>query len=135
MGNENVVSFQSDLTQKVIGLAIEVHKTLGPGLLESVYEACLFHELESSGFDVQRQITLPVQYKHLKIEQGFRIDLLVDNSIILELKSCEKLLPIHKAQLITYLKLAQKPVGLLMNFNEELLKNGVERVIRKEFMH
>lgn len=134
MDGDNVLSFRSDVTQKIIGLGIEVHKNLGPGLLESVYETCLFHELEEAGFHVQRQVTLPVQYKSLKIEQGFRIDLLVDNSVILELKSCEKLLPIHKAQLITYLKLAQKPVGLLMNFNEELLKNGVERVIRKEFM-
>lgn len=129
----NVVPFESDLTSQVIGLAIDVHKELGPGLLESVYESCLFHEIEKAGLSVQKQITLPVHYKGHTIDQGFRLDLLVDDKLIIEVKSCEKNLPIHKAQLITYLKLAQKPLGLLINFNEQLLKNGIERVIRREF--
>ncbi len=130
----NVISFQSDLTQDIIGHAIDVHRQLGPGLLESVYETCLNYKLEKAGFDVKRQLTLPVKFDDIVIDQGFRIDLLINDQIILELKSCEKILPIHKAQLITYLKLAKKPVGLLMNFNEQLLKNGIERLIRKEFM-
>lgn len=132
--SNNIVSFESALTQKIIGCAIDVHRQLGPGLLESVYETCLNYKLEQAGFDVKRQLMLPVKFDDMIIDQGFRIDLLVDDKIIIELKSCERLLPVHKAQVITYLKLAQKPVGLLINFNEELLKNGIERLIRKEFM-
>jgi GxxExxY protein len=119
----------SDLTQKIIGAAIEVHKNLGPGLLESVYLTCLGWEFENIGLHFQRELDLPLVYKNRKIDRCLRIDFLIENEIIVELKSTETVLPVHKAQLLTYLKLAGKKIGLLINFNVPLLKNGIYRCI------
>jgi len=117
------------LTQRVIGAAIEVHRHLGPGLLESTYERCLAHELSLSGIQVERQVELPVRYKGLTLDNGYRMDLLINSSLILELKSVEKLTGIHEAQLLTYMKLSGLNKGLLINFNEPLLKNGIKRFV------
>jgi GxxExxY protein len=106
---------------------IEVHRHLGPGLLESAYEECLCHELHLRGLSFERQVDLPVEYKGLKLDCGYKIDLLVQDEVILELKAVEKLMPIHQAQLLTYLKLAHKSVGLLINFNVALLTQGIIR--------
>lgn len=117
------------LTQRVIGAAIEVHRHLGPGLLESTYERCLTHELSLSKIRVERQVELPVSYKGLALDNGYRMDLLVEGALILELKSVEKLTGIHDAQLLTYMKLSGLNKGLLINFNEPLLKNGIKRFV------
>lgn len=115
---------------RVIGLAIKVHKELGPGLLESTYERCLCYELGKNNIQYRSQVKLPIIYDgKLKIEEGYRIDVLVEDKIILELKAIESLKVIHKAQLLTYLKLSNKKLGLLINFNEELLKKGIKRYI------
>jgi GxxExxY protein len=114
-------------TEPIIGAAIEVHKQLGPGLLESTYEECLCHELHLRGIEFQRQLDLPVIYKGLKLDCGYRIDLLVNDTVVVELKAVEQLLPVHEAQLLTYLHLARKPVGLIINFNVPLLKDGIRR--------
>ena len=116
------------ITEEIIGAAIEVHRTLGPGLLESAYEACLFHELILRGFKVERQKSLPILYKGVKVDAGYRLDLLVNDLVIVELKSVEKLAPIHTAQLLSYLRLSEKKVGLLINFNVKLLKYGIKRL-------
>jgi GxxExxY protein len=118
----------NDITKAIIGASIEVHRTLGPGLLESTYEACLFYELEQMGLYVESQVELPVKYKNVRLEIGYRIDLLVENEVIIELKSVKELLPVHTAQIITYLKLSNKSKGLLINFNEARLINGVKRI-------
>ncbi len=118
----------NQLTGKVIGAAIEVHKALGPGLLESAYEECLCHEFNLRSFPFERQKELPIEYKGVKLDCGYRLDIVVWNKIILELKSCSELLPIHEAQLLTYLKLANKKVGLLINFNVPVLKDGIKRM-------
>ena len=118
----------NDLTGQVIGAAIEVHKELGPGLLESVYEECLSKEIELRQIPFKRQIELPIQYKGKKLNSGLRLDMLIDNRLILELKSCDSLLPIHEAQLLTYLKLAKIEIGLLINFNVPVLKDGIKRL-------
>ncbi len=118
------------ISSKIIGAAINVHKELGPGLLESVYQACLEIELPDMGFTVASEIPVPVVYKGKEIrKEGFRIDLLVENLVIVELKSVERIQPVHKKQLLTYLRLAEKPLGLLINFNEVLLKDGITRII------
>lgn len=121
--------YDAQLTDKIIGCAIAVHGSLGPGLLESVYETCLAFELEQAGLKVERQKPLTVQYKEIKFDEGFRLDLLVNNKIIVELKCVEKVLPIHEAQLYTYLKLSKKKIGLLINFNVKLLKDGITRIV------
>lgn len=113
----------------IIGCAIEVHKNLGPGLLESAYEQCLAHELSGTGLTFELQKPLPVEYKGLRLECGYRIDILVENSVIIELKAVEKLLPVFEAQLLTYMKLSNIKIGLLINFNVELLKNGIKRFV------
>ena len=115
------------ITQVILGGAIEVHKALGPGLLESVYEACLCHELELRGLHYRCQVDLPVTYKGRELDCGYRLDLVVEDAVVLELKSVEKLLPIHEAQLLTYLRLSGKSVGFLINFNVPVLKNGIVR--------
>ena len=120
---------ENDISSKVIGAAIEVHKQLGPGLLESTYEACLSYELTEQGLDVKRQLALPIVYKNVKLNAGYRIDLLIENKVIIEIKSVEALADIHKAQLLTYLKLKNLKLGLLINFNEVLLKNGIRRLV------
>jgi len=116
------------LTGEVIGAAIEVHKALGPGLLESAYEECLFYELTLKNFQCERQKPLSVEYKGVKLDCGYRLDLVVKNRLIVELKACDKLLPIHDAQLLTYLRLTNIKVGLLMNFNVTVLKEGIKRI-------
>lgn len=119
----------AELTGQILDAAIKVHKTLGPGLLESAYEICLFHELTSRGLHAQRQVDLPIRYNDVVLESGYRMDLVVADAVIVEIKSIEKLAPIHDAQLLSYLKLAQKRVGLLINFNVQVLANGVRRKV------
>ncbi|MHC4414162.1 MAG: GxxExxY protein [Planctomycetota bacterium] len=115
------------VTERTIASAIQVHKALGPGLLESAYEECLAHELLNRGLRVTRQVDVPVIYDGHRLDCGFRIDILVDGKVIIELKAVEKLRPVHEAQLMTYLRLSGKPVGLLINFNEVRLKDGIIR--------
>jgi GxxExxY protein len=119
------------LTGQVIGSAIEVHKAIGPGLLESTYEECLCHELKLRQIPFKRQVSLPIKYKGVNLDCGYRMDLVVESAIILELKSCESIDPIHKAQLLTYLKLSGLSVGLLMNFNVTVMKDGIIRVVNE----
>lgn len=117
------------LTEQIIGAAIEVHRHLGPGLLESAYETCLAYELERLGLVVERQKALPLVYKEILLDQGYRLDLLVEQKVIVELKAVEEITPAHEAQLISYLKFSGCKVGLLINFNVRLLKNGIRRFI------
>lgn len=117
-----------EITGKIIGAAIEVHKALGPGLLESAYETCLAHELMIREVQFERQKAIPVVYKDARLDCGFRVDLLVEDTVIVELKAVERLAPIHPAQLITYLKLTDLKLGLLLNFNVRLMKQGIKRV-------
>lgn len=119
----------SELTSRIIGCAIEVHKLLGPGLLESAYEECLSYELEKAGLKVEKQKALPVVYKEIKLDCGYRMDIVVDNAIVLEIKSVDVLNPVHEAQILTYLKFSEKKIGLLINFNVTLLKNGLKKYI------
>jgi GxxExxY protein len=121
-------SFQK-ITEQVIGACIELHKQLGPGLLESAYEECLCYELGQREVRFERQRSLPVKYKGVALDCGYRLDLVVEEKIILELKTVEHLLPIHEAQLLTYLKLSGLTLGLLINFNVPVLKNGIKRVV------
>ena len=118
-----------DLTGKIIGAAIEVHKALGPGLLESSYEECLSHELKLRRVPFERQVSLPVEYKGVKLDCGYRLDLLVDKKVVLELKAVDRIERIHEAQLLTYLKLGGWSVGLLINFNVPVLKTGIKRIV------
>ena len=116
------------LTQKVIGCAIEVHKQLGPGLLENSYETCLIHELKLQNIDVKRQVYLPINYKGQSIDAGYRLDILIPSKLIIELKSIDKIAPIHMAQIMTYLKLSKIRTGLLINFNVNKLTDGLKRI-------
>ena len=119
----------NQLTEKIIGAAITVHKELGPGLLESVYQNCLLVELELLGCRVEKEVKLPVMYRGRQVsDDGFRLDLLVEDQVIVELKSVEKIQPVHVKQLLTYLRLANKPLGLLINFNVPILKDGISRI-------
>ena len=117
------------LTEQIIGAAMEVHKALGPGLLESVYEECLGHELHLRGLRFQRQVTVPVIYKGVSLDCGYRLDLIVEDTVILEMKCVERILTIHEAQLLTYLKLLDKPVGFIINFNVPVLRQGIVRKV------
>lgn len=119
----------NEITGKVIGCAIEVHKALGPGLLESAYEQCLTHELQLAGLSFQRQKPLPVKYKEVVLDCGYRLDLVVENKLVVELKTVDQLQKIHEAQVLTYLKLSGISIGLLINFNEALLKHGIKRLV------
>jgi GxxExxY protein len=119
----------NQLSNQIIGSAIEVHRALGPGLLESAYETCLCHELRLRSIPFERQVQLPVEYKGVKLDAGYRIDILVDQLVIVELKAVERLEPIHEAQLLTYLKLRQLWLGLLINFNVPVLKHGIKRMV------
>ena len=119
----------NEISGQVVDAAIEVHRVLGPGLLEKVYEAALAQELRSRGLEVQVQVAVPVVYKGLQLDLGYRIDLLVENQVVVELKSTEKLEPVHHKQTLTYLRLADKRVGLLINFNTALLKDGLKRIV------
>ena len=118
-----------ELTEGIIGAAIEVHRILGPGLLESVYEECLALELSLRGMTVQRQMPLPIEYKGKRVAADLKIDLWVEEHVIVELKAAEKLLPVHEAQLLTYLRLSRTPVGLLINFHVPLLRDGIKRMV------
>jgi len=117
------------LSKQLIGLAIEVHRELGPGLLESTYEKCLAHELRTHNIECVTQMGLPVEYKGLSLDCGYRVDLMVEGSVIVELKSVDSLQRIHEAQLLIYLKLANIKTGLLINFNSKLLKDGIKRLV------
>jgi GxxExxY protein len=120
---------RDQLTDKVIGLAIEVHRALGPGLLESAYEECLSLELKEHGLIHTRQVPLPIVYKTIRLDCGYRLDFVVEGRLVLELKAVERLLPLHRAQLLTYLKLSGCKTGLLFNFNEVVLKDGLVRMV------
>jgi len=121
-----------ELTGRIIGAAMRVHSALGPGLLESAYEACLLFELHRQGLEVARQVELPVIYENVRIDCGYRIDLPVQDAVIVELKAVEKLIPLHHAQLLSYLKLSGKAVGLLINFNVVHLRDGIKRLINTQ---
>jgi GxxExxY protein len=126
---ENTEKDLDDLTQQVIGAAIEVHRVLGPGLLESAYEQCLARELSLRGVQFKTQVDLPVEYKGVRLEVGYRMDFVVERSLLLELKAVEKVLPIHEAQVLTYLRLSGLHVALLLNFGEKVLKDGLRRIV------
>lgn len=126
--NTNDYSLNS-ISGAIVDCSIRVHRELGPGLLESVYEVCLMKELMSEGLTVRRQVALPVFYKGENIGLDFKIDLLVEDEVIVELKTVDSILPVHEAQLLTYLKLSEKRLGLLINFNVKLLKDGIKRMI------
>ena len=118
-----------DLTEQVIGLAIEVHRVAGPGLLESVYEACLCHELEQAGIPFERQARIPIIYNNVQLNEGFRGDILVDRQLLLEIKAVAALAPAHDAQMLTYLRMSGLRVGLMFNFHARLLKDGMRRFV------
>ena len=118
-----------DLTGKIVDCAITVHKLLGPGLLESAYEECLYYELNSTGYNVLKQFPMPLIYKEKKLDTGYRIDLLVEEKVIIEVKAVDILIPVHMAQIMTYLKLSGCRIGLLINFNVQFLKEGIKRII------
>jgi GxxExxY protein len=119
----------NDLSYKIIGLAIDVHKELGPGLLESAYQECLYYEIKNAGLNVKKELSLPIIYKDIKLDHGYRIDLLIEDIIVLELKTVEKFTDVHFAQILTYLKLGNYPLGLLINFDSKILKNSIKRFI------
>ncbi|HEX4177425.1 MAG TPA: GxxExxY protein [Rhizomicrobium sp.] len=118
-----------DCTKQIIGLAIKIHRTLGPGLLEEVYEECLCWELQQSGLAFARQLILPVVYQGVRLPRGYRIDVVVEDSVLLEIKSVEHILPVHASQVLTYLRLSGYKIGLLINFNVKLLKDGLHRFV------
>ncbi|WP_282069317.1 GxxExxY protein [Olleya namhaensis] len=117
------------ITENIIGAAIEVHRTLGPGLLESAYQDCLLYELKAMGYSVKKEVAQPITYKDIKLDHGYRIDLLVENTVVVELKTVERFTDVHTAQILTYMKLGEFPIGLLLNFHTKLLKNGIKRFI------
>jgi len=121
----------NELTEQVIGTCIEIHRNLGPGLLESAYQECLCYELSQAEIEFERQVPLPVKYNGVCLECGYRLDLVVSEKTVVELKTVEQLLPIHEAQLLTYLKLSGLTVGLLINFNVPVLKDGIKRIVNK----
>jgi len=120
---------ENELSNKIIGAALEVHKTLGPGLMESAYQACLCQELRIQGLKIEKEKDLPVEYKGFKLDCGYRMDIVVEDKVIVEVKALEKVLPIHEAQLLTYLKLTGLKLGLLINFNTPRLKDGIKRLV------
>lgn len=120
---------ENELSKKIIGCALEVHKQLGPGLLESAYRECLYYELIQAGFNVRQEVPMPVVYKEVKLDHGYRMDLLVEERVVIEIKTVDALIDVHTAQVLTYLKLGKYKLGLLMNFNVALLKDGIKRII------
>ena len=126
----NQMQFVNKITYEIIGCCYRIHTEFGPGLLESVYELCLEGELYQMGYTVERQVSVPINYKDVPIRSGFRADLIVENAIILEVKAVESFAPVHQAQLLTYMRLANKPIGLLLNFNVVSMKDGIKRFIR-----
>ena len=121
------LAYDDGLTERIIGLAIKVHRHFGPGLMESVYEACLCLELKRGGLAVARQVSLPIFYDGIKLDNGYRADVIVEKSVILEIKSVERLAPLHESQLLTYLRVSRYRIGLLLNFNTLSLKDGIRR--------
>lgn len=126
---EKTIYYDEELTGKIIGSAIEVHRRLGPGLLESAYEECFCHELHLHGIPFERQKPLPLEYKGIKLDCGYRMDIVVDNKVVVELKCVEQIMPVHEAQLLTYLKLSKIKVGLIINFYTAVLKDGIKRLV------
>jgi GxxExxY protein len=122
---------ENELSNIIIGKAIEVHRVLGPGLLESAYRQCLFYELGNLGLKVEMEKSLPINYKGIEIDHGYRIDLLINDLVVVELKTVETIIDVHEAQVLTYLKLGNYKLGLLINFNVKLLKNGIKRFVNK----
>lgn len=130
MSDGNITNFPDlgpTVTRDIIGCAIKVHKYFGPGLLENIYEQCLALELVKQKHDVLRQVSMPVEYENHRFENAYRLDLWIDRKVIVEVKTVEKILPVHEAQILSYMKLSKSPLGLLINFNEKLLKNGIKR--------
>ncbi len=123
------LSHSSELTEQIIGLAIEVHRHLGPGLLESAYEECLCSELRQAGIEHHRQVPLPIVYKDVRLNCGYRMDIVVRQKVIIEIKAIERILPLHEAQILTYLRLSGLRIALLMNFNSVVLKDGLRRLV------
>lgn len=120
---------ENEISKKIIGCAIEVHRQLGPGLLESAYQECLLYELEQAGLKVCKEKPMPIVYKEIKLDHGYRIDLLVEEKVVIELKTVDTLIDVHTAQVLTYLRLGNYKLGLLLNFQVAVLKNGIKRVI------
>lgn len=120
---------KNQITEIIIGCAIKIHRKLGPGLLESAYQACLFYELKKAGLKVEKEKPMPIIYEEVKLDHGYRIDLLVEDKVVVELKTIEKFHDVHTAQVLTYLKLGEYKLGLLLNFNVTLLKHGIKRII------
>jgi GxxExxY protein len=129
--DKNDVDELNRLSGETIGAAIEVHRSLGPGLLESAYESCLSWELRQRGFDVEKQVPVPIRYKGLTLDEGYRIDLLVEKKLMLELKSIDKVQPIHVAQVLTYLKMTGLKMALILNFNVLLMRSGIKRIVNR----
>jgi len=126
---EEFTMTEDELSKIIIGCAIEVHKHLGPGLLESAYQECLLYELKNAGLNIQKEKPMPIVYKEVKLDHGYRIDLLVENKVVIEIKTIEALNDVHLAQVLTYLKLGNYKLGLLLNFQVSMLKNGIKRII------
>ena len=122
---------ENEIAKIVVDAAYKVHTTLGPGLLESVYEAVLFYELKQRGLRIERQVVIPIVYEEVKLEEGFRADLIVEDKLIIEVKSVSNTLPVHQKQLLTYLRLTNKHLGLLINFGAFLIKDGIQRIVNK----
>ena len=120
---------ENEISRKIIGCAIEVHKHLGPGLLESAYQECIFYELKKSGLYVEKEKPMPIVYKEIKLDHGYRMDLLVEHKVVIEIKTVEAFTDVHYAQVLTYLKLGDYRLGLLLNFNTSVLKDGIKRII------
>ncbi len=129
MGDDHQFKEINELTKQIIGAAMEVHRTMGPGLLESAYEACLAYELSSRSLHFEQQRSLPISYKDVHLDCGYRLDIVVEEKVVIELKAVDTILPIHHAQLLTYLKLSGFKIGLLINFNVKLLKDGIKRIL------
>ncbi len=124
-----------EVTGRIVEAALKVHTAIGPGVLESVYKTCMAHELRKSGLNVFGEVALPVVYDGIRMDSGYRIDLLVEDLVIVELKCVEALLPIHKAQLLTYLRLSNKPIGVLLNFNVVHMREGIKRILNNRYSH
>ncbi|MEA3448214.1 MAG: GxxExxY protein [Bacteroidota bacterium] len=122
---------ENELSTKIIGCAIEVHKQLGPGLLESAYQECLAYELKQNGLQVSKEIPMPIIYKEVKLNHGYRMDLLVNNTVVIEIKSVEAITDVHEAQLLTYLKLGNYKLGLILNFHVNVMRKGIKRMVNK----
>jgi GxxExxY protein len=123
------LSHETGLGERVIGLSIDVHRHLGPGLLESAYEECLCFELKQAGISYQRQVALPIVYKDVRLDCGYRMDIVIQNELIIEIKAVDRILPVHEAQMLTYLRLSRLRAGLLLNFNKVVLKDGLRRFV------